>query len=143
MSDREQSAASRFGCGPSERACFEAGIKLATVYHQFVGTPFCERNREELEKAIAGCILTQPYVSGAEVHIVADGGDKGDQYSYASLTGDMIDAVVTVRIDGTEAVAEMRYDPELGYPLMFISSVNGRKKPAYDILFKYIECYIP
>jgi hypothetical protein len=30
-------ADSYFSCTDSERAAFEAGIKLGTVYHQFVG----------------------------------------------------------------------------------------------------------
>ena len=39
MIDREQVAASRFNCSERERAIFEAGVKMATIYHQFVGTP--------------------------------------------------------------------------------------------------------
>lgn len=63
MSERENAAAERFGCSVAERACFEAGIKLATIYHQFVGTPFCSANREDLERSIEKCIRTQPYVA--------------------------------------------------------------------------------
>ena len=40
MSDREQLADDRFACSRRERAVFEAGIKMGTIYHQFVGTPF-------------------------------------------------------------------------------------------------------
>ena len=40
MSDREDLADSRFACTRRERAVFEAGIKMGTIYHQFVGTPF-------------------------------------------------------------------------------------------------------
>ena len=36
----------------------------------------------------------------------------------------MIDAVVTIVMDGTRVVAEMRFDRELDYPLMFVSSVE-------------------
>ena len=39
MDNREEVAASRFNCSEKERAIFEAGIKMATIYHQFVGTP--------------------------------------------------------------------------------------------------------
>lgn len=124
MSEREVSAASKFSCTAAERACFEAGIKLATVYHQFVGTPFCAANRGDLERAIAECIRTQPYVLDAKVRINAEGGDKSDQYTYTSLAGTMIDAVVTIALDGVEVTAEMRYDDELGYPLMYVSSVK-------------------
>ena len=124
MSDREDAASSRFRCSVSERACFEAGIKMATIYHQFVGTPFCARNVADLERSIAECIRVQPYVEDAEVKIRGNTGNKEDQYSYTSLTGDMIDAVVTIVMDGTRVVAEMRFDRELDYPLMFVSSVE-------------------
>ena len=124
MSKREDTASSRFACDDAQRACFEAGIKLATIYHQFTGTPFCAATRPGLEKAISDCIKTQPYVLDAKVCIKTAGGDKSDQYTYNSLTGDMIDAVVTIGIGNTEVTAEMRFDPELDYPLMFVSKVK-------------------
>ncbi|MCQ2079785.1 MAG: dihydroneopterin aldolase family protein [archaeon] len=123
-SDREDVATSRFRCSVSERVCFEAGIKMATIYHQFVGTPFCMRNVEDLERTIAECIKVQPYVRDAVVRILRNDRDQQHQSTYISLTGDMIDAVVSIDIDGTVATAEMRYDPELDYPLMYISSVE-------------------
>ncbi|MDD4222434.1 MAG: dihydroneopterin aldolase family protein, partial [Candidatus Methanomethylophilus sp.] len=124
-STREQQAQTRFVCTASERAAFEAGIKMATVYHQFVGTPFDETSRPELEQAIAAAIRVQPYVTAAAVHIVLpQAGRKEDQYSYSSLTGEMIDAVVTIALDGVKCTAEMRYDPGLKYPLMYISRME-------------------
>ncbi len=124
MSSREDDASSRFACDDAQRACFEAGIKLATIYHQFTGTPFCAATRPGLEKAISDCIKTQPYVKDARVSINVPGGDKSDQYSYNSLTGDMIDAVVTVEVGAAEVTAEMRFDQKLDYPLMFVSKVD-------------------
>lgn len=123
-SDRESTADSRFKCTESERTCFEAGIKMATIYHQFVGTPFCDRNAEELERTIADCIKVQPYVLDAAVKIRRGAGGKEDQYSYTSLTGDMIDAVVKISLGSTVVTAEMRYDDELEYPLMYVSDVQ-------------------
>ena len=124
MNNRENEAESRFACDETQRACFEAGIKMATIYHQFVGAPFCEKNRGSLEKAIEGCIETQPYVEKAFVKINADGGDKTDQYTYSSLTGDMIDAKVVIRIGQTRVTSEMKYDKALEYPLMYISGIE-------------------
>ncbi len=124
MDKREQTANSRFKCSVSERACFEAGIKMATIYHQFVGTPFCRRNVTELEQTIANCIEVQPYVLSAKVTIHCNDANKEDQYSYISLTGEMIDAKVVIRIENTKVTTEMRYDSELKYPLMFISEVS-------------------
>jgi len=127
MSKREDSAASRFACDDVQRACFEAGIKMATIYHQFTGTPFCGATRAGLERAIEDCIRTQPYVSSVEVSIHCEGGDKADQYTYTSLTGDMIDAVVTISLNGTDVTAEMRYDEELKYPLMYVSAISAHR----------------
>ena len=59
--DRDNEAASRFVCTVRERCIFETGIKLATIYHQYVGTPFNAESVESLEKAIAGSIMVQPY----------------------------------------------------------------------------------
>ena len=126
MTSRETKASERFACSVRERAVFESGIKLATIYHQFVGSPVNAESVGDLEKTIERTILVQPYVSSVKVSI-----DRSrfvplvDQYSYLSLTGDMIDAVVTIEIDGSKVTAEMRYDEELKYPLMYVSDISG------------------
>ena len=125
MSSREDIAAGRFACGDRDRALFEAGIKMGTIYHQFVGVPFNAGSVEALEESIRTAISVQPYVESVSIAIdrskFVEGGDR---YSYCSLTGDRIDAVVTVRIGSTRVTAEMRYDTELGYPLMFVSDIS-------------------
>lgn len=136
MTDRETLANERFACTPRERAVFEAGIKLATVYHQFVGTPVNLASVEKLEAAISEAICVQPYVESAKVEINRSVFKKrGDTYSYVSLTGKMIDTVVTIRLGEIRVTAEMRYDRELRYPLMYISSIEeignrSRRRPA-------------
>ncbi|MBR6204331.1 MAG: dihydroneopterin aldolase family protein [Candidatus Methanomethylophilaceae archaeon] len=126
--DREALASSRFSCTERERAVFEAGIKMATIYHQFVGTPVNRGSVSVLEKAISESIEVQPYVLSADVSIDRSSIPSGkDMYSYTSLTGDMIDAVVKIGLGGYEVTAEMRYDRELKYPLMFVSSVEERQ----------------
>lgn len=125
MSQREIDAASRFNCSVRERAIFESGIKLATIYHQFVGTPVNPTSVEPLELAIEESILAQPYVSDVEVYIDRTRfSTGGDEYNYLSLTGDMIDAKVSIRIDDVTVVSEMRYDERLKYPLMFVSRIE-------------------
>ena len=125
MADRESIATSRFRCTPRERASYEAGIKMGTIYHQFVGTPVNHYSRPELEKAIEESIRVQPFVKDVKVRIVCDSlKDNGDRYSYISLTGEMIDAVVTIELEGVTVTSEMRYDAEMGYPLMFISDIE-------------------
>ena len=124
--DRESLADTRFVCTPRERAVFEAGIKMGTIYHQFVGTPISNSNVSDLETAIQRSIEVQPYVVSAKVSIDRAHIPSGDGvYDYTSLTGDMIDAVVDIEIDGIKVRSEMRYDAELRYPLMYISGIDG------------------
>ena len=125
MSQREIDAANRFNCSVRERAVFESGIKLATIYHQFVGTPVNSMSVEPLELSIEESILAQPYVLDAAVFIDRSKFTTGgDEYNYLSLTGDMIYAKVTIRIDDVTVVSEMKYDEELKYPLMFVSGID-------------------
>lgn len=125
MDGREKEANGRFSCSEKERAAFEAGIKLATIYHQFVGTPVNRDSVEDLERAISHSIEVQPYVKSAVVRIDRSVfSDDNGVYSYVSLAGDMIDAVVVIGIGSSSVTAEMRYDPELDYPLMYISEIH-------------------
>ena len=125
MTDREQLANDRFSCTTRERAVFEAGIKLATVYHQFVGSPVNLNSVGPLEESISKSIEVQPYVESAKIRIDRSRFVKdGDTYSYLSLTGDMIDAIVVISLDGVRVTAEMRYDEQLKYPLMYVSSIE-------------------
>ena len=120
MEGRDEMAAGRFACTERERA----GIKMGTIYHQFVGTPVNLRTVESLEQGMSSAISVQPYVESATVRVDRSVfTEVGDRYSYVSLTGDMIDAVVTIRIGDSRVTAEMRYDRELGYPLMYVSDI--------------------
>ena len=123
--DRDNEAASRFVCSVRERCIFETGIKLATIYHQYVGTPFNGESIESLEKAMERSIMVQPYVSDVKVSIDRSVlPPKEDHYSYVSLGGNMVDAIVEVTIDGITVRSEMRFDEELGYPLMYVSDIR-------------------
>lgn len=123
--DREKQASGMFACTERERCVFETGIKLATIYHQYVGTPFNASSVESLENAISKSIEVQPYVVSAAVKIDRSViPDEKDEYSYLSLTGNMIDAVVKVSLGNVTVTAEMRYDPELDYPLMYVSKIE-------------------
>lgn len=123
--DRDMTAMRMFDCSIRERATFEAGIKMGTIYHQFVGTPFDAENVDSLEKAIIKAIEVQPYVTSCNVSIDRSViPEKKDTYSYVSLTGEMIAATVCIRIDNVIVTAKMEYIDELGYPLMYISEIN-------------------
>lgn len=124
MEDRDAMASSRFSCTDRERALFEAGIKMGTIYHQFVGTPVNLDTVDSLEEGIARAISVQPYVVAVQISINRSSFVKdGDRYSYKSLTGEMIDAVVSIAVGDTRVTAEMRYDETLRYPLMYISDI--------------------
>lgn len=125
MTDGDRGAMGRFACTRRERAIFEAGIKMATIYHQFVGTPVNQNTVESLERAMSEAISVQPYVESAVVRVDRDVfSPLEDRYCYVSLTGDMIDAVVVVAVGPVRVTAEMRYDEEMEYPLMYVSGIE-------------------
>jgi hypothetical protein len=122
---REEQAAGYFRCTDRERATFEAGIKLAAVYHQFIGTPVSAYSVESLERAIEEGVKVQPFVESVNVRIHRDRlRMKRNEYDYQSLTGEMLDVKVTIRIGKVRAVGEMRYLEDIRYPLMYVSSVE-------------------
>jgi hypothetical protein len=122
---REATADIHFSCSDSERAAFEAGIKMGTIYHQFVGVPLSTKNVGTLEKAIeAGC-LVQPFVEKVTVRIDRSKlRRKRGQYDYVSLTGDMLDVSMVVRYRGAIVRASMKFVKEMNYPLMYIEAMG-------------------
>ena len=124
MSKREEKASKYFGCEARERAAFEAGIKLGTIYHQFVGTPVASSNVDSLEKAIEEGVMVQPFVERVKVNIDRSQlRDKKNEFDYQTLTGNMISVELTIRMDEVRAVTVMRYIDELKYPLMYIKEI--------------------
>lgn len=122
---REAKADSHFSCSDSERASFEAGVKLGTIYHQFVGVPLSAENVDTLERAIEAGSSVQPFVEKVKVRIDKSKlKKKRGQYDYISLTGDMLDVSISVRYKTARVKASMRLDKEMNYPLMFIESIE-------------------
>lgn len=123
-STREELAAKYFNCTTRERAVFEAGIKLAAVYHQFIGTPVSSSNVESLERAIEEGVKVQPFVESVSVKIGREMlRHKKNEYDYQSLTGDMFDVTVTINIEGTRVTGRLRYPEDIKYPLMYVESI--------------------
>lgn len=113
-----------FKCTDSERAAFEAGIKLGTVYHQFVGAPISKTNVEVLEKSIAEGARVQPFVKDAHVKIDRSRlREKSTEFDYLTLTGDMLDVELTIRFREIEVICEMKHIEEMDYPLMYVKEV--------------------
>jgi len=125
VSNREKLADKYFNCTLSERAVFESGIKLGTIYHQFVGTPLSASNVEGLERAIEDGVRVQPFVKDVHVHITREAlRRKKDEFDYQTLTGPMLEVQLTICIDDVTVVSEMRFIEELNYPLMYVRSVT-------------------
>jgi hypothetical protein len=109
----------------AQEACFEAGIKFGSLYHQFAGTPVSPASADSLERAIEEAIENQPFCESVSVRIrrselnaaIEDGGAD-----YTELTGALMDVEVRVRKDGVTARASMAM--EEGYPLMRLDDVE-------------------
>ena len=109
----------------AEEACFEAGIKFGSLYHQFAGTPVSPASTRSLETAMAEAIENQPHCASVTVDIdderVAAAIDH--ENGYTELTGTLMD--VEMRIEYDDVVVRTRMETENGYPLMKLVDVDG------------------
>lgn len=104
-------------------ACFEAGIKLGTLYHQFVGTPVSPETAPGLAKAMADAISRQPGCQAARVDLDTQQIERDlNRYGYTEVRGHHIDATVTIEYEGVVADAEITLDD--GYPLMHLTDIT-------------------
>lgn len=104
-----------------DRACFEAGITLGALYHQFSGTPVSEASRPALERAIEESFVQQIGVESLDVAIT-DIEANTTRFGYAELEGPMLDVDVVVEADGVEVEAGLELTD--GYPMMGIETVR-------------------
>lgn len=107
----------------TEAACFEAGIKFGSLYHQFAGTPVSPATSQSLETAMADAIENQPYCESVTVHIHDElVREKMDaDTGYTELTGALMDVAMVVDYEGIRV--ETRMEMVDGYPLMQLVSV--------------------
>lgn len=121
----EDKAKKFFSCSDSERVAFEAGIKLGTIYHQFIGTPVSKGNVDVLERSIEEGVRIQPFVEDVIVKISRDRlKNKHDEYDYDSMTGEMFNVELKIRYNESSAIAKLEFIKELNYPLMYITSIS-------------------
>ncbi|MEF8801521.1 MAG: dihydroneopterin aldolase family protein [Halolamina sp.] len=136
----------------AQQACFEAGIKFGSLYHQFAGTPVSPESTRSLETAIAESIENQPYCESVTVDILDDrvaadiGHDEvpgsnsdrehGSRSSaseqderaetssggYTELSGHLME--VKMRIEYEDVVVRTRMEMTDGYPLMKLVAVD-------------------
>ena len=55
-----------------QEACFEAGIKYGTLYHQLAGTPIAPESSASLARAMEEAIENQPFCSSVTVEMLDD-----------------------------------------------------------------------
>jgi len=108
-----------------QEACFEAGIKFGTLYHQFAGTPVSPESSVSLARAMEDAIENQPFCSSVTVEILEDAlrTDLASQSAtYTELTGRFMEVEIVVDYEGTEVVATMSMDGD--YPRMELERVE-------------------
>jgi hypothetical protein len=117
-----------FAGSDRDRAAFEAGIKLGSIAHQYVGTPLTSASAPSLERAIEAATKVQPLVERIRVRIDRKRMRVRGPYRYGVLTEDLLDVEVAVRVGSARAVGTLRYVPELDYPLMYLKAIGGPTK---------------
>ncbi len=125
--DKEGIADNYFNCDDRERTAFELGIKLGSLFHQFIGAPVTEDNAKILSRAMEETTERQAYVKSAKINIDLGRGKRDGKegvFEYNTLTEDMIEAEITVEYKGIEAVGILKYIKELNYPLMYIDKLE-------------------
>jgi len=110
-------------------ACFEAGIKFGSLYHQFAGTPVSPDSADSLARAIEESIENQPHCESVTVSIRAEPLQAAITESgadYTELTGRFLDVSMTIDYEG--CVVETSMVMEDGYPLMQVDSVGTQSQ---------------
>jgi hypothetical protein len=109
----------------AQTACFEAGIKFGSLYHQFAGTPVSPDSAASLERAIAEAIENQPHCVDVQVDVLTDRLREAlsdAAADYTELTGAFMEVELTVEYEGETVLARM--EMEDGYPMMRVVDVD-------------------
>ena len=108
----------------AEQACFEAGIKFGSLYHQFAGTPVSPASARSLERAMTEAIENQPYCASVSVGILDDRVEAAIDHEngYTELTGSLME--VEMRIEYRDRTVRTRMEMDEGYPLMKLVAVE-------------------
>lgn len=118
--------ADQFDPDDAQKACFEAGIKFGSLYHQFVGTPVSPGSAPALARAIESSIENQPHCRAVDVAIdveTLEAAVAAGPAEYVEFTGRFFEATVHVEYESTTVVARMALDD--GYPLMGLERVES------------------
>ena len=109
----------------AQQACFEAGIKFGSLYHQFAGTPVSPASTRSLETAMAEAIENQPFCESVTVTIHDDRVSEAIDHEngYTELTGSLMDVEMRIGYEGVTVRTRMNMVD--GYPLMELVDVEG------------------
>ncbi|MEF8774180.1 MAG: dihydroneopterin aldolase family protein [Halobacteriales archaeon] len=108
----------------AQTACFEAGVKFGSLYHQFAGAPVSPASAPSLAAAIEESIENQPHCESVTVDVRTETlAERAEAHGYTEFTGDLFEAEVVVVREGVEVTARMAMAD--GYPLMRVESVRG------------------
>ena len=108
----------------AQRACFEAGIKFGSLYHQFAGTPVSPESAESLGRAIEESIENQPHCADVDVDVRTDriaAELESQSADYTELTGRFLD--VEMRVEYVAVTVRTRMEMEGDYPMMQLVAV--------------------
>lgn len=111
----------------AERACFEAGIAISTLYHRLIGLPVRDDRKQlrTIERALEESIRNQPFRKSVSVKIKPRGlTERAGEYGYGEVTGEWLSLEVVISYGSSKAVAQMSFADELNYPLMFVSGIT-------------------
>ena len=104
-----------------ERAIFEGGISMGSLFHQFVGTPVSLDTVGSLEVAIRESIMLQPAIIDVSVKLDKQLIEKSSgAMGYTSLSGEMLNVKLTTQINQKVITTCISYDENLHYPMMYI-----------------------
>src|SRR5439155_14320840 len=104
-----------FAGSDRDRAVFEAGIKLGSIAHQYVGTPLTEATAPSLERAIEAATRVQPLVERVRVRINRERMQIRGPFKYGVLTEELLDVEGAVRVEAARADVVLRAVLELDY----------------------------
>lgn len=109
----------------SEVACFEAGVKFGSLYHQFAGTPISPDSADSLATAMAEAIENQPHCADVQVDIREDALREeleNQSAEYTEFSGHLADVEMTIDYGGVAVETSMRMEGD--YPLMAVDDVD-------------------
>lgn len=107
----------------AQTACFEAGIKFGSLYHQFAGTPVSARSSGALARAIESSIENQPFCTDVTVEMDTGAIAADALHGYTELTGRYFDVELTVEYEDFIVTAIMTRDED-EYPRMEVTSIE-------------------